>query len=180
MKYVKSFSHKVNMKLINDRYTSKLLYSNSVNDSYMITGFIRCSLYFTNEQKTKMKDFPLIPNKIKVGTSKKKETKLVYSINDVEDYCIFSEFLKQLLENDWCSLNKVYEVVQMNLEPVMRSFINAKTQKHQECKNIIKECKQLIAIDSTQKNILASKLSVACSKKDVTKLNNNNCYSKTL
>ena len=51
-------------------------------------------------------------------------------LNNIGDYCIFSEFLKQLLENDWCSLDKVYEVVQMNLGPVMKSFIDAKTQKH--------------------------------------------------
>ena len=58
--------------------------------------------------------------------------------------------------------------------------MNLGSQKHQDCESIIKECKQLIAMDSTQKNILASKLSTVCSKKDVAKLDNNSCYGKTL
>lgn len=114
-----------------------------------------------------MKNFPPIPYKINVVQKKKKETKLVYTVNDIGDYCIFSEFLKQMLENDWCSLDKIYEVVQMKLGPVMKSFIDAKTQKRQECENIIKECKQQIEMDPVQKIALAPKLSAALSKKDV-------------
>ena len=164
-----------------ERYTSKLLHSNeNIQDPYEVTGFVRYSLYFTQIQKEKMKNFPLVPNKIKVDNKNKKETKLVYTVNDIGDYCIFSEFLKQMLENDWCSLDKVHEVVLMKLGPVMRSFIDTKTQKRQECENTIRECKQQIELDPTQKIILASKLSAACSKKDVAKLDNNSCYGKTL
>jgi len=46
-------------------------------------------------------EFTFINNKIK----------LVYSVNDLGDYCLFSEFLKQLLENNWYNLDKIYEVV---------------------------------------------------------------------
>ena len=152
IEWFQSQSESERKKPIQERYTSKLLHCDEdIYDSYEFTGFIKCSLYFTQNQKERMKNFPLKPNKIKVDTKDKKETKLVYTVNDLGDYCIFSEFLKQMLENDWCSLDKIYEVVLMKVGPVMRSFIDSKTQKRQECENIIKECKQMIEMDPSQK-----------------------------
>jgi len=65
---------------------------------YEFTGFIRCSLYFTC-------GLPSSAKQTKGGQS----TKLIYSLFDADDYCIFSESLKQLLENNWCSLDRMHE-----------------------------------------------------------------------
>lgn len=76
-----------------------------------------------------MQDFPLLPNKMKVGNKKQATTKLVYTLFNINDYCIPSKFLKQLLENDWCCLDHIHEALSMNLGPVMQSFIDAKMAK---------------------------------------------------
>ena len=165
---------------VSEKYSSKLLHSDEVADPYEFTGFIRCSLYFTKEQKEKLKHFPPIPNKIKVGTGKKKQTKLVYSLFDIDDYCIFSEFLKQLLENDWCTLYTIYEVVQMSIGPLMRSFIDVKTAKRQEAEDIIRQYENATPVNDRQADEINAILSSARAKKDVAKLDNNSCYGKTI
>ena len=55
-----------------------------------------------------------------------------------------------------------------------------KTQKWQECENIIKDCRSQIECNSEMKYTLTFKLSATSSRKDVAKLDNNSGYGKIL
>jgi hypothetical protein len=116
-----------------ERYSSKCLFNKDItNDPYDFTGFICCSIYFTKEQKEKMKDFPPLPEKETIGDDIVE--KMVYTVRDKYKYYISSEALKQLLESDWATLDCIWGAVQYSIGPVMEDFVDKITQKRQNAR----------------------------------------------
>ena len=74
-------------------------------------------------------------------TGKSKSSKLVYDLHDKDQYCIYSEYLKFLLEYDMVTLNAVYELVHYKIGYVMRPFITDTTNNRQTAENDIKTAK---------------------------------------
>lgn len=114
----KSISVQEREKPIDDRYSTYCLFSSSSSSSHYIdpydfTGFLCCSLYFTPEQKELMKDFPPLPEKEKVGDDIVE--KMVYSVKIKDKYYISSEMLKYLLENNWVTLDQIWEAVKYSI-----------------------------------------------------------------
>ena len=97
---------------------------------------------FTESQRNRLKHYPPLPFKLNPedrngehtpymkGLGKKLEVKsvaekLIFGVFDLPNYCIYSEMLKYLLENDMCELVQVHAVVHMKLGFVFRDFIKA-------------------------------------------------------
>lgn len=97
--------------------------------------------------------------------------KLVYGVFPLPDYCIFSEMLKYLLENNMCVLESIYSYVEAPLGYVFRDFITVMTGKRQIASNLIREGQ------TTGDN---TKISAGSSLKEFAKLNNNASFGKTL
>ncbi len=74
-----------------------------------------------------------------LGLKENNSEKLIYGLFPLPNYCIFSEMLKYLLENDMCVLEKIYEVAQAPLGYVFRDFITNMTAKRQADFNLIRE-----------------------------------------
>lgn len=73
-------------KSVKERYSSKCSFDKITNDPYDFTGFICCSIYFTKEQKEKMKYFPPLPEKETIGDDIVE--KMVYTVKDKYEYYI--------------------------------------------------------------------------------------------
>ena len=113
-----------------DRYSTWFLHGKDESiqlGSYSeeTTGFIECTLVFTESQRNRLKHYPPLPFKLNPedrngehtpymkGLGKKLEVKsvaekLIFGVFDLPNYCIYSEMLKYLLENDMCELVKVH------------------------------------------------------------------------
>jgi hypothetical protein len=155
-------------------------------DPYKFTGFIRCALYYTPEQIERTRHFPLLPTKLTpaneflqspymkeiqkglINYNRKenqnkgnlkflKNEKVIYFVFPLPNYCIFSEALKYLLENNLVCLERIYEAIKTPLGPVMRNFINSMTQIRQQA--------------AEEKDD---------SKKELAKLCNNSVFGKTI
>ena len=75
----------------------------------------------------------------KTTKSKKSQSvKLVYDLHDKDQYCIYSEYLKFLLEYDMITLDAVYELVEYKIGYVMRPFITDTTKNRQKAENDMK------------------------------------------
>lgn len=169
-------------KAYEDRYSTKYIHDEAMpNDPYHFTGLIRCAIDYTPSQKERLKGFPPLPNKIKpqdhfnrsaymkdvANTLNIKESpseKLIYGLYPLPDYCISSEMLKYLLENDMCILEKIHSVVAMPLGHVFTSYVKEMTKKRQDAANLI----------------LNGDVEKGSSLKEFAKLNVNSGYGKTI
>ena len=130
-------------------------------DPYGFTGFMKVHLSYTKAQKRKVKHFPPLPERRKIDekeystymnnilkeieeqtqSKKSKSVKLVYDLSDKDQYCIYSEYLKFLLEYDMITLNAVYQLVEYKIGYVMRPFITDTTNNRQKAEDDMKEAK---------------------------------------
>jgi hypothetical protein len=172
-------------------YSHKALHNqtNQVpTDPYNFNGFMRVHLSYTVEQKDKVKLFPPLPTRRviedkelskymttlkkqieeKTNTTKSKSEKLVYDLHDKDSYCIYSVYLKFLLENDLVCLDAVYEVIEMKVGYVMRDYITEMTKNRQ------------IAEDDIAKARTEDELIDAKARKGYYKLKANSVFGKTI
>ena len=75
-------------------------------------------------------DFPFLAQRKKI----RKCDKLVYNINDKENYVLHIEALKQAL-NHGLILKKVHRVIQFNQETWLKEYIDVNTELRKEAKN---------------------------------------------
>jgi hypothetical protein len=165
-------------------------------DPYAMTGFISCSLYYTQAQKERLKDFPPLPSRIapdsfmrsdymkdiKAGFDLKdsKSEKLVYSLCPQPVYYIYSEMLKYLLENDMITLEKIHKFVYTPLGYVYHDFIQAMTKLRQQAEDMKQQAEQDAKSGKISNEEKEERIQMANSLKEFAKLNNNSCYGKTI
>jgi hypothetical protein len=104
----------------------------------------------------------------KTNTTKSKSQTLVYDLHDKNSYCIYSVYLKFLLENDLVSLDAVYEVIEMKVGYVMRDYITEMTKNRQ------------IAEDDIVRANTSDELTDAKARKGYFKLKANSVFGKTI
>jgi hypothetical protein len=175
---------------LHKNYSHKALHNKTSEvpiDPYRFNGFMRVHLSYTAEQTEKVKLFPPLPTRrviedkelseymkklkkqiAKTNTTKSKSEKLVYDLHDKNSYCIYSVYLKFLLEHDLVCLDAVYEVIEMKVGYVMRDYITEMTKNRQ------------IAEDDITKADTPGKLIDAKARKEYYKLKANSVFGKTI
>lgn len=174
-------------------------------DPYKFTGFAMVHLSYTSAQKQKVRHFVPLPNKrivkeeeysefmkqllgtIEQATQSKKtmSEKLVYDLYDKNMYCIYSEALKFLLENDMVTLNAVYAVVEMQVGYVMRSFVDELYINRQKAEDDINRARKALnangqLLPDDQRLAMQELLCDASARKEFYKLMSNSAYGKMM
>ncbi|PRP77293.1 hypothetical protein PROFUN_05538 [Planoprotostelium fungivorum] len=177
----------------NQRYMYGVIHKlNQVQDPYNFTGFVRCSLYYTQEQRELTKNFPPLAEKVQLDesvqvsgymhylktqlkTKHNKTTlqteKLMYNLFPKDNYCIYSETLKYLLENNLCCINDICEVIKQPIDYVLKDYVQDMTANRQKAEDGIYQGKQ------TSDDNLVTKSS---SEKEFFKLMVNSGFGKML
>ncbi|PRP73084.1 hypothetical protein PROFUN_16825 [Planoprotostelium fungivorum] len=164
MKQVKNVSKQQQQLPYNQRYMYGVIHKlGQLQDPYQFTGFVRCSLYYTQEQRELTKNFPPLAEKIQLDESvqvsgymdylktqlKTKHNKitlqtekLMYNLFPKDNYCIYSETLKYLLENNLCCINDIYEVIEQPIDYVLKDYVQDMTANRQKAEDGIYQGKQ--------------------------------------
>ncbi|PRP72859.1 hypothetical protein PROFUN_17102, partial [Planoprotostelium fungivorum] len=175
---LKNVSKKQQQLPYNQRYMYSVTHKlGQLQDPYCFTGLVRCSLYYTQEQRELTKNFPPLAEKVQLDesvqvsgymdylrtqlkTKHNKTTlqteKLMYNLFPKDNYCIYSETLKYLLENNLCCINDIYEVIEQPIDYVLKDYVQDMTANRQKAENEIFQGKQtlddnLIAKSSSEK-----------------------------
>ncbi|PRP73106.1 hypothetical protein PROFUN_16426, partial [Planoprotostelium fungivorum] len=154
---LKNISKQQHQLPYNQRYMYGVIHKvDRQQDPYHFTGFVRCSLYYTQEQKEHTKNFPPLPEKIQLDESiqvsgymdhlksqlktKHNKTalqteKLMYNLFPKDNYCIYSETLKYLLENNLCCINDIYEVIEQPIDYILKDYVEDMTACRQKAED---------------------------------------------
>ncbi|PRP74536.1 hypothetical protein PROFUN_15668 [Planoprotostelium fungivorum] len=122
-------------------------------------------LYINLEQRELTKNFPLLAEKVQLDESiqvsgymdylrsqlktKYNKTslqteKLMYNLSPKDNYCIYSEALKYLLENNLCCINDIYEVIEQPIDYALKDYVQDMTANRQKAENGIYQGKQTL------------------------------------